>query len=211
MRAIVFSALMFLSACATDKLGLNPPGGVDFSGKWKLDEADSDDPQHLLQSSSPKTPQPDGSEGGRRGGRGQRGGAPPPGYGGPSAPPMAALGGPLRWPGKRLDVTQVGGVVSFSSDGRNRVCQPGGQHQPRPKADYKDREAPASARDNSPPVCGWDSAVLVIKPADDDDRQAFEEHYSLSDDRQRLVESVVFTRGRSNGFTLSRVWERLKE
>jgi hypothetical protein len=43
----------------------------------------------------------------------------------------------------------------------------------------------------------------------DDDHPPFEEHYSLSEDGQRLVEVVDFTGGRSSGFTMSRVWDRL--
>ena len=42
MRAVVFLAALLLGACASDRLSLSPPSGVDFSGKWKLDEADSE-------------------------------------------------------------------------------------------------------------------------------------------------------------------------
>ena len=49
MRVALLAAVMFLSACATDGLSLAPPPGVDFSGQWKLNAADSDDPMHLLQ------------------------------------------------------------------------------------------------------------------------------------------------------------------
>ena len=42
----------------------------------------------------------------------------------------------------------------------------------------------------------------------DDERPPFEEQYSLSEDGQRLIEIVGFRGGRSNGFTMSRVWDR---
>jgi hypothetical protein len=52
----------------------------------------------------------------------------------------------------------------------------------------------------------------VVRGGDtDDDRPAFEEDYSLSEDGMRLIEVVVFTGGRSNGFTLSRVWDRAQK
>jgi hypothetical protein len=61
----------------------------------------------------------------------------------------------------------------------------------------------------SPPQCGWAEKTLIVQGGDpDDERPPFEEHYSLSDDGQRLVEVVGFTGGRSSGFTMSRVWDR---
>ena len=54
--------------------------------------------------------------------------------------------------------------------------------------------------------------TLIVQSGDaDDDRPPFEEHYSISEDGQRLVEEVSFQGGRSNGFTLSRVWDRLAQ
>jgi hypothetical protein len=52
----------------------------------------------------------------------------------------------------------------------------------------------------------------VVRGADaDEDRPAYEQDYSLSEDRMRLIEVVIFTSGRSNGFTLSRVWDRVQK
>ena len=48
----------------------------------------------------------------------------------------------------------------------------------------------------------------VVWFALNDDRPPFEEQYSLSEDGQRLIEVVGFRGGRSNGFTMSRVWDR---
>ena len=68
----------------------------------------------------------------------------------------------------------------------------------------------AGARDTPPPRCGWIEKTLIVQSGDpDDDRPPFEEHYSLSEDGQRLVEVVNFKGGRSSGFTMSRVWDRI--
>jgi hypothetical protein len=49
-----------------------------------------------------------------------------------------------------------------------------------------------------------------VKSGDpDDDRPPFEQHFSLSEDGRRLVEVVDFKGGRSSGFTMSRVWDRI--
>ena len=51
MRIAMLVGACFLAACASDRLWLpTPPSGVDLSGHWVLDEADSDDAQRLLQS-----------------------------------------------------------------------------------------------------------------------------------------------------------------
>jgi hypothetical protein len=50
-------AVIFLSACASDKLALAPAAGVDLTGHWKLNEADSDDPQrNSMPPRIPRTP-----------------------------------------------------------------------------------------------------------------------------------------------------------
>jgi hypothetical protein len=205
-------AILILSACADDKLAADPPAGVDFSGSWTLNAADSDDPQHLAQAANGTATNGNDSQQTSRGrGRGRGGGgAPGGGYAGPVAPAMGMMGASLRWPGKALQIKQVAGVVAFTSDGRNRVCQPGAEKKRRHRdEDPRDRDSPAG-RDALPPVCGWSERTLVVTGADtDDDRPAYEEDYSLSEDGSRLIEVVVFKGGRSNGFTLSRVWDRV--
>jgi hypothetical protein len=60
-----------------------------------------------------------------------------------------------------------------------------------------------------PRVAAGPRKTLIVQGGDpDDEHPPFEEHYSLSEDKQRLVEVVGFTGGRSNGFTMSRVWDR---
>jgi hypothetical protein len=210
--AAVVVAMLILSACADDKLAANPPSGVDFSGQWKLNEADSDDPQHLAQAANGTATNGNNSQqsGGRGRGRGGGGGGLPGGNQGPVAPAMGMMGASLRWPGKGLEIKQVAGVVAFTSDSRNRVCQPGAEKKHRHHDDDpRDRDSMPSGRDALPPVCGWSERTLVVRGADaDDERPAFEEDYSLSEDGMRLIEVVVFKGGRSNGFTLSRVWDR---
>ncbi len=97
MRAALAVVVVLLSACATDRLSVNPPPGVDFSGKWKLNEADSDDPLHLMQAqnaASSKSQENNDGTGGRRWPlRPARrpavpGGGPGTGYAGPPAPAL---------------------------------------------------------------------------------------------------------------------------
>jgi hypothetical protein len=213
MRLVVVLAVVCLAGCASEKLEQAPPAGVDFSGVWQLNQADSDDPQRLIQAQfDTPAPSPGGAEGGSggRGGRG-RAGAGGVGAGGPLGPVMPSVGAlsdGLRWPGKQLEIKQVAGVVAFSSDGINRVCQPtGGERTHGHRSPRQDRDP--RARDMPPPHCGWDEKTLIVSGGDpDDDRPPFEERYSLSDDAKRLVEVVSFKGGRSSGFTMSRVWDR---
>jgi hypothetical protein len=218
--AAIVVAILVLSACAEEKLAVSPPKGVDFSGQWKINEADSDDPQHLAQvangtasnNNSPNTP----PQGGRRG-RGGVAGAPGGGLQGPAAPPVGIMSASLRWPGKTLDIKQVAGVVAFTSDGRNRVCQPGTgagkKHRHHDDDDSRDRDAMPSGRDAPQPICGWSERTLVVeRGADpDEERAPYEEDYSLSEDGARLIEVVMFKGGRSDGYTLSRAWDRVQK
>lgn len=220
--ALLLSGVL-LAGCASDKLALAPPPGVDFSGHWKLNEADSDDPQRVIQSqfsggygaadSSGSTR--GGGRGGRRGGGGRGGGGGSggsgsgsggTGSGGPSGsgsgaggsgtmPSGAAMGAGLRWPGKDLEIKQAAGVETFTSDTHNRTYQPGALVKKR-KGGFEQ-------------ACGWDGDSLVIRAEPDDERHGFEERYSVTTDGQRLVQTVDFKRGKREGFTLSRVWDRV--
>ena len=223
-------AVLCLAACASEKLAQAPPAGVDFSGRWKLNVADSDDPQRLLQAqfNAPSAGQGTSTSGGGSGGRNGRGGSRGGGRGGaggadvggpvgPTMPPVSALSEGLRWPGKQLEIKQVAGVVAFTSDGINRVCQPmegGKSHKHHAAGDDRDsdsagRGASTRAREVPPARCGWTEKTLIVQGGDpDEEHPLFEEHYSLSDDGQRLVEVVDFKGGRSRGFTMSRVWDR---
>jgi len=233
MRVALLVALVGLSACASEKLALAPPSGVDFTGRWKLDEADSDDPMRIVQSqmtdSGPGGSGSSGSSGGRRG-QGGRGGGPGGrggaggdyGAGGVGAPPLPAVGAlseALRWPGKELEIKQVAGVVAVTSAGDSRIFQPvvdGTIHRHRKPSDNdgapRDRDMRMRDRDDGPPpVCGWAGKTLVVESgAPDDDHPPFEERYSVSEDGQRLIEVVGFKSSRSAGFTMSRVWERVQ-
>jgi hypothetical protein len=222
MRLVVVLSVLCLAACASEKLEQAPPAGVDLSGVWQLNEADSDDAQRLIaaQFNAPAANQsnsPDAGGGGGRGGRGRNGagGMPLGGPVGPVMPSVSELNEALRWPGKRLEIKQVAAVVAFTSDGLNRICQPSGgmghRHHGGQDGDSSGRDTP-SRRDAPPPHCGWEEKTLIVRGADpDDDHAPFEEHYSLSDDKQRLVEVVSFKGGRSSGYTMSRVWDRAKQ
>ena len=214
MRVALLAAVVFISACASDGLNLAPPPGVDFSGHWQLNVADSDDPMHLLQLANAQAASAADNTGnsGRGGGRGGRGGGPASGYPGltpPATPSVSALADASRFPGKLLDIKQVGGVLTFASLGQTRVCQPSGAKKSHHHSNASDRDAPLpAARDAPPPKCGWLEKTLIVRSSEqDEDRPPFEEHYSISDDG-RLVEEVIFRGGRSSGFTMSRVWDK---
>jgi hypothetical protein len=218
MRVALLAAVVFITACASEGLSLAPPAGVDFSGHWKLNVADSDDPMHLLQIANAQAAAAadntgNSGRGGRGGGRGGQG----TGYPGlipPATPSVGVLADASRFPGKELDIKQVAGVLTFSSAGQTRVCQPGdARKMPHHHSDATDRDAPLpAARDAPPPKCGWFEKTLIVRSSEpDEDRPPFEEHYSISEDGQRLVEEVNFRGGRSNGFTMSRVWDRVPQ
>jgi hypothetical protein len=221
---VLLILLVLLPGCASEKLALAPPAGVDLSGHWTLNDADSDDPQRVAISQNVAgTAGASGSSGtggtGGQGGRGGRGGSragAAGGYGGgptgPAMPGVGALSDGLRWPGRELEVTQVAGVVTIASMGTRQVYSPSA-------ADRSTHAKPASGdaggrgrdpRDGPPPACGWDGRILVVQAENpDDEHPPFEERYGLSDDGTRLIEVVAFKGGRSGGFTVSRVWDRV--
>src|SRR5258708_38896126 len=94
MRLVVVVAVVGLAACASEKLAQAPPAGVDFSGRWKLNEADSDDPQRLIQAqiNGPAAGQSTSGGGGGGGSGGGRGGRQGGGGGGAGGGPGG--GGP---------------------------------------------------------------------------------------------------------------------
>jgi hypothetical protein len=227
MRILMAMALVCVASCATEKLAQTPPAGVDLTGHWKLNDADSDDPQRLVlaqnaAASQSSAPGGSGGSGGGRGGRGGgRGGAGAMGMGGPGGPAMPSasiMAEGLRWPGKQLEIKQVAGVVAFTSDGGSVICQPmdGGHHGHHGDADRDGdssrRDAPSRSRDAPPPRCGWMEKILIVENREsEDEHPPFEEHFGLSDDGRRLVEIVDFKGGRSSGFTMSRVWDRVDQ
>jgi hypothetical protein len=212
MRFAMVMAVVVMAGCASDKLALAPPQGVDLSAHWKLNEADSDDPQRLLQSqlaNATAAAGPGGStgSGGRGGGQSSRGGGYAGGPMGPAMPSVLTLDEALRWPEKDLVIQQSGGTVTFSSGGSKRVCRPDvDRHRHR----LSGNDASHGRGDVPPPVCGWDARTLVVQSGEpEDERPPFELRFSVSDDGQRLIEVVSFKGGRSSGFTASRVWERV--
>jgi hypothetical protein len=209
MRVAVAAAFLVLSACATNGLSLAPPKDVDFSGHWELNVSDSDDPQHLLQTANQQASaagdqnsagRAPGRGSGRGGGRGAYANVMP-----PPPPTVSILNEAFAWPGKKLDIKQVAGVVAFTSDGSNRICTPSTADK---KSHHHDDEHRPSGRDLPPLACGWSERALIVQGGDDPDRTPYESSFTLSEDGKRLVELVSFKGGRSNGFTLSRVWER---
>jgi hypothetical protein len=220
MRIALVLAMILLAACASDKLALSPPAGVDFGGTWKLNEADSDDPQRLLQTqsgpgkaktSSGGTGGPGGGgapggggRGGKRSGRsssGARDADSPP----PSTATIRLLGSSFQWPGKDLRIKQEAGVVDLASGNTNRIYRPVSPNKHTPaSADH----GVTRGRDGLSPLCGWSGRTLVVVVADSDDGHPVEQHFSIAEDGRRLVE-VVGVKGHMDGFTMSRVWDRV--
>ncbi len=209
LERVVWASMLLLSACAIDKLALAPPAGVNFTGQWKLNTADSDDPQRVAMSQSAAEArgiQNTGNSGGGGRGRGRGGTAAGIGAGpvGPAAPAVGVLRDGLHWPGADLKIDQAGGVVTLTSGGVSQVYQPSRAHQP------VNRETLDPRGDGPPPTCGWDDKTLVVDAeAPSSGEPDFEQRYSLSDDGQRLIEVVAFKGGRATGFTVSRVWDRV--
>jgi hypothetical protein len=205
MRAHWILAVTILTGCASEKLALAPPAGVDLSGHWKLNVADSDDPVRLSQmrnmpgamGSGGAAGGSGGSGGGRRGRGGQSGGAGGPSQAGagPSIPPVASFAEVLQWPGVDLSIRQSSGAAVFTSDGAEHVYRP----------------APPSKKGSGEPrqLVGWDGKSLVIEMQADADRPPLTERFQVSADGNRLIQEVSVKGGRSNGFAMSRVWDRL--
>ncbi len=203
MRVAVVAGVCILAACASTPLAPKPPSGVDLSGHWVLDEADSDDAQRLMQSQLVAATANASGSGQTRSGRRQGPGAGGPGAVGPLMPPVTVLDEGLRWPGKDVSIHQAGGLVTFSSGGNVRECDP---------TPNKSAVHPVATRgrgDAPPPRCGWDQGTLVVESGEpEEDRPPYDQRFSVSPDGQQLVEVVLFKGGRSDGFTASRVWHR---
>ncbi len=213
MRVVAMVVLSCLAACASEKLALMPPAGVDFSGHWRLNLADSDDPQRLQQGAGAH-PSSDSDDRGRRGGRGERGGSgAAPGV--TPIPSVPALGEAMAWPGPEILIRQNTGVVTFTTNGVNRVYRPSPLDKPKRRRDAEDdpahgRDVPIRARGEAPPLCGWDDRTLVVVADDPDEgRSPFERRFSLSEDGRRLVEVVTYALEIGSEFTLSLVWDRV--
>jgi hypothetical protein len=208
MRAAILLVTVLLAACAAARLATSPPAGVDLSGHWQLNMADSDDPQRLSAAIAvgpgvTGAGSGGGGRGGRRGGSGgASGGGAGGGFGGDlsgATTQLTAVGEILHWPGKDLRIKQLAGVAAFTSDGDNRVFQP---------------TVPSKVkhnRDGGREVCGWSGSSLVVEVEPDDERPKFEEHFDLSTDGARLVQLVLIKSGRMNGFSMSRVWDRVPQ
>jgi hypothetical protein len=202
MRMAMLAGACILAACASERLATAPPSGVDLSGRWTLNEAESDDAQRLLQSQLAAATANASGSGQTATRRGARGAAPA--AMGPVMPPVTVLDEGLRWPGKDVSIKQSGAVVTFSSGGSVRDCQlKAVKAPPHPGAATRGRG------DAPPPRCGWDQGTLVVQSGEpEEDHPPYEQRFSLSAGGQQLVEVILFKGGRSDGFSASRVWNR---
>src|ERR1700677_3472008 len=202
MRIAMLAGACVLAACASSGLNSAPPSGVDLSGHWTLDEADSDDAQRLQQSQLKAATQNASGSGQTSGRCGALG---PTAAMGPVMPPLLVLDEGLRWPGKDVSIKQSGAVVTFSSGGSVRDCQLKPTKAPPPSPGAA-TPGPAAA---PPPRCGWDQGTLVVQSGEpEEDHPPYEQRFSLSAGGQQLVEVILFRGGRSDGFSASRVWNR---
>jgi len=204
MRIAMLAGACILAACASERLATAPPSGVDLSGRWTLDEAESDDAQRLMQSQlAAATANASGSGQTSPGRRGARGAGPT--ALGPVMPPVTVLDEGLRWPGKDVSIKQSVAAVTFSSGGSVRDCQ----IKPVKTPTHSPRTATRGRGDAPPPRCGWDEGTLVVQSAEpEEDHPPYEQRFSLSSDGRQLVEVILFKGGRSDGFSASRVWNR---
>ena len=197
MRLAVVVGACILAACASERLAPKAPTGVDLSGHWVLDEADSDDAQRLMQSQlTAATNATAQATAARRQGR-----SPAPGAMGPVMPPVMVLDEGLRWPGKDVSIRQAGGLITFSSLGNARDCRlaPSRRRHIRATAGGAMRRRRAAAGIKA--RWSWYRGNRRRPPP-------YEQRFSVSADGEQLVELVVFKGGRSDGFTASRVWHR---
>lgn len=203
MRAVLCLLLALLAGCAAQsEFSVVPMPTVDLSGRWRLNPADSDDPLRLTQAfagnpgAAPAAP----SDGGRRRGGGA---AAPMLAAQPIVVPTTLVAAILRWPGPGIEISQQGGVVTFSSGGESRVYEPSSRPD-----DSAARAARKGRRNAGPPICGWVGASLVVRVPGEDDAPGFDARYQLTEDGRRLVQVITLQGGRLSGFTLSRVWDR---
>jgi hypothetical protein len=202
MRIAMLAGACILTACVSSGLNSAPPSGVDLSGRWTLDEADSDDAQRLLQSQL-KAATANAGGSGQTPSRGRAAALGPTAMG-PVMPPVTVLDEGLRWPGHDVSIKQSGPVVTFSSGGSVRDCQ-----LKWAKAPAHPGPATRGRGDAPPPRCGWDQGTLVVQSGEpEEDHPPYEQRFSLSPDGQQLVEVILFKGGRSDGFSASRVWNR---
>jgi hypothetical protein len=206
MRAALLLLIALSAGCATDReLATSPPPGVDLSGRWHLNVADSDDPMRLTQALSAGTgmgPADQGQRGGGRSGRGGRSTAQAP-FAQPISIPATMVADLLRWPGTRLEIHQDGGTATFDSDGDSRVYKPGAG-----SAKSAGHGAKKDHRSSGPAPCGWLGASLVVHVEPESNQPGFDARYRVSDDKARLVQVITLQGGQLTGFAMSRVWDR---
>ncbi len=232
-------AVSLLGGCADRRPPEEPQWTpVDFSGHWVLNQADSDDPQRILQSQFKaavgKTSDTggnggDGSGGGRRGGRGSgRGGGSGGRQGGSQSgssdsndggvspigrgplPSMDLMSAAVRWPGKSLVITQSGETVTLNSDEATVECKRMSLSEKKPRTQKPSSgEHRRSATDaDLKQFCGLTGKSLVLHTGNMD-----EDHPPFVERFKISADGsrlieLVGFGQRGGGFSLSRVWDK---
>lgn len=196
----VLLLIVAVQGCA-DRLALRAPTGVDLSGTWHLNKADSDDPINVMQSQmaalgagAPGFPPGGGPPGGRPPPGGFAGGAPV----GPRIDP-AALQRALNWPRETLVIRQQDASIEFDSDGQQRLLRPAS----RPCVSVPTPRGVVAAS------CGWSQRSLVIK-AESRRRSAPIEKYALSEDGRRLIQTLLLKGGPGGELKLTRSFDAVR-
>ncbi|HUX74321.1 MAG TPA: hypothetical protein VMV25_10575 [Steroidobacteraceae bacterium] len=207
MRAAWILTSLIIAGCAHQPLAAVPPAGVDLSGHWRLNSADSDDPQRLVQSigGGAGADAADQDNGGGAGDSGEGDDRRPvaqrrgPANGERATMSFGAIGDALQWPGNDLVIKQLGGVVAFTSEGESHVYQPASSSPRRTRgADHR----------RSGGTCGWSGKRLIVNVTPDEG-PALEERYQESADGRRLIQQITPAGGNSRGLMLIRVWDRV--
>ena len=112
-------------------------------------------------------------------------------------PPSACWLRRLRLPGKQLEIKQVRRRRHVHFFGIRRVCASRGDAKRTPSTSRRRfrsrRPLPAARDDRRRRACGWLEKTLIVAAGEpDEDRPPFEEHYSMSEDGQRLIEDSDF-------------------
>lgn len=205
-----------MTACS-GSLQVRPEPGVNISGHWILNRAESDNSENVLLSQSKMSSEGDSRAGGDQGGDspntppggGPPGGGMPPGGGrrGAGSHPLAGrpagplnaeiLIGTLKWPGDVMDIVQDEDTVRFISSDKIRTYRP--QMKPCITLETPLHEHVGAS-------CGWDglSWVVIIKSKRG---LKITETYTVVDGGVRLLQRILIQGVPTGDLELSKTFD----